>query len=50
MLLHPPCEDLHLRFHMRNTSELPAGRFTVDYPVHMAIDRSGIAEFNKVLF
>jgi hypothetical protein len=47
MLLHPPCEDLHLSFHMRNASELPTGCFPVDYAVHMPVNRPGIAEFNK---
>jgi hypothetical protein len=47
MLLHPPCEDLHLCFHVRNTPELPAGRFPVNYAVQMPVNRTGIAEFNE---
>jgi hypothetical protein len=47
MLLHPPCEDLHLCFHVRNAPELTAGRFPVHYAVQMPVNLSSIAEFNE---
>jgi hypothetical protein len=47
MLLHPPCEDLHLCLHVRNAPELPTGRFPVNYAIQMPVNRTRIAEFNE---
>jgi hypothetical protein len=47
MLLHPPCEDLHLSFHVCNAPELPACSLTVDDAVQVPVNGTGFAEFNK---
>src|SRR5208283_750809 len=49
MLLHPPGNDLHLCFHVRDTPELPAGCLAVENPVQVPVNGSCLTERNERL-